>query len=224
MASNGITARRSFHRIWIAGKKSLVKRAPDLPGANELKRPMTLWTEALGSISHTIYELTAQISWKTTCLLWHEKMMTHITSHSFASMQCHMSTSDFTGQFASLINWLSYQKVQNKHKHQSFASLALCAEKLPTRWLHHREQGWGLLSQLLPFRYFPNFSAFSKHTLDIEYHMNICHRSWAAATPVKYEFDLKNLKENFARSKILLMEKLTNGALVTPHPRRAVSI
>ena len=28
MASNGITARRSFHRIWIAGKKPLVKRAP----------------------------------------------------------------------------------------------------------------------------------------------------------------------------------------------------
>ena len=28
MASNGITARRIFHRIWIAGKKSLVKRAP----------------------------------------------------------------------------------------------------------------------------------------------------------------------------------------------------
>ena len=28
MASNGIMARRSFHRIWIAGKKTLVKRAP----------------------------------------------------------------------------------------------------------------------------------------------------------------------------------------------------
>ena len=28
MASNGITARRIFHRIWIAGKKWLVKRAP----------------------------------------------------------------------------------------------------------------------------------------------------------------------------------------------------
>ena len=28
MTDNGITARRSFHRIWIAGKKSLVKRAP----------------------------------------------------------------------------------------------------------------------------------------------------------------------------------------------------
>ena len=29
MASNGIMARRSFHRIWIAGKKTLVKRVPD---------------------------------------------------------------------------------------------------------------------------------------------------------------------------------------------------
>ena len=29
IASSGITARRSFHRIWIAGKKTLVKRAPE---------------------------------------------------------------------------------------------------------------------------------------------------------------------------------------------------
>ena len=28
MASNGVMARRSFHRVWIAGKKPLVKRAP----------------------------------------------------------------------------------------------------------------------------------------------------------------------------------------------------
>ena len=28
MASNGVMARRSFHRIWIVGKKTLVKRAP----------------------------------------------------------------------------------------------------------------------------------------------------------------------------------------------------
>ena len=31
MAGNGITARRNFYRIWIAGKKSLVKRAPAQP-------------------------------------------------------------------------------------------------------------------------------------------------------------------------------------------------
>ena len=30
MASNGIMARQSLHRIWIAGKKPLVKWAPDL--------------------------------------------------------------------------------------------------------------------------------------------------------------------------------------------------
>ena len=29
IAGNGVMAKRSFHRIWIAGKKLLVKRAPD---------------------------------------------------------------------------------------------------------------------------------------------------------------------------------------------------
>ena len=40
----------------------------------------------------------------------------------------------------------------------------------------------------------------------------------AAVTPVKYECDAKNLTGTFARSKILLMEELTNGVLVTPTP------
>ena len=35
-------------------------------------------------------------------------------------------------------------------------------------------------------------------------------------TPVKYEWDLKNITDTFARSTILLTEKLTNGTLVTP--------
>ena len=35
------------------------------------------------------------------------------------------------------------------------------------------QQGWGLLSQFPPFRYFPNFSALSKQTSDIEYHVCI---------------------------------------------------
>ena len=35
-------------------------------------------------------------------------------------------------------------------------------------------------------------------------------------TPVKYEWDLKNVTDTFARSTILLTEKLTNGTLVTP--------
>ena len=45
-----------------------------------------------------------------------------------------------------------------------------------------------------------------------------CRRSSAAVTPVKYECDANNLTGPFARSKILLTEKLTNGALVTPTP------
>ena len=44
----------------------------------------------------------------------------------------------------------------------------------------------------------------------------------AAVTPVKYECDSKNLTGTFARSKILLVEKLTNGALVTPTLGRRV--
>ena len=45
-----------------------------------------------------------------------------------------------------------------------------------------------------------------------------CRRSAAAVTLVKYECDSGNLTGNFARSKILITEKLANGALVTPTP------
>ena len=34
-------------------------------------------------------------------------------------------------------------------------------------------QGWGLLSQFSPFRYFPKFSALSKHTLTVRYRVYI---------------------------------------------------
>ena len=46
----------------------------------------------------------------------------------------------------------------------------------------------------------------------------MCCRSSAAVTPVKFECDANNLTGTFARSIILLTEKLTNGALVTPTP------
>ena len=34
-------------------------------------------------------------------------------------------------------------------------------------------QGWGLISQFSPFRYFPHFPLFSKQTVAIEYHVYI---------------------------------------------------
>ena len=45
-----------------------------------------------------------------------------------------------------------------------------------------------------------------------------CCRSSAAMTAVKYECDANNLTGTFVRSNILLTEKLTNEALVTPTP------
>ena len=59
-------------------------------------------------------------------------------------------------------------------------------------------------------RYFSNISASSKHTLAIVYQVYIWH--------VKNECDSNNLTDIFEISKILLMEKLTNGNLVTPTP------
>ena len=86
-----------------------------------------------------------------------------------------------------------------------------------------QQLGWGLLSQFPPFRYFPNFSASPKYMLAIvnlyiTFKFDWCCRSSAAVTPVKYECDANNLTGTLTASKILLTEKLTNGALVTPTP------
>ena len=82
-------------------------------------------------------------------------------------------------------------------------------------------QGWGLLSWFSLSRYFPKFSALSKHMLTIGYHVYIfdrCRHSSAAVAPVKYKCDSNNLRVTFTRSNILLTEKLKNGTLVTPTP------
>ena len=83
-------------------------------------------------------------------------------------------------------------------------------------------QGWGLLSQFPPFRYFPIFFSIVKphvsYWISRLYLAGVAAAHAAAVTPVKYGCDSKNLTCAFARSKILLTEKLTNGALVTPTP------
>ena len=45
------------------------------------------------------------------------------------------------------------------------------------------------------------------------------HKSHCSLTPVKYEWDSKSLTGTSAKSKMLFMEKLTNGALVAPTPK-----
>ena len=54
------------------------------------------------------------------------------------------------------------------------------------------------------------------YMLNITFIFDRCHRNSATVTPVKYKCDSKNLRGIFSRSKSLLMEKLANGALVTP--------
>ena len=58
----------------------------------------------------------------------------------------------------------------------------------------------------------------SEHQLCVVFIFDRCRRSSAAVAPVKYKCYLNNLGGTFARSKILLTEKLTNRALVTATP------
>ena len=44
----------------------------------------------------------------------------------------------------------------------------------------------------------------------------MCHRSWAAKTPIIFERDQNDLSFTFAKSKFPVTEKLVNEALVTP--------
>ena len=61
------------------------------------------------------------------------------------------------------------------------------------------------------------------HCLHLSVCLSVCpsicvRRPRAAVAPVKYKCDSSYIRCTCARSKILLMEKLTNGALVTPTP------
>ena len=58
----------------------------------------------------------------------------------------------------------------------------------------------------------------TRKLLNITFILDRCCRSSAAVAPAKYKCDTNNLRSTFQRSEILLMEKLTNGALVTPTP------
>ena len=47
-----------------------------------------------------------------------------------------------------------------------------------------------------------------------------CRRSSAAATPIKYECDAKNVTGTFARSKIFAYGKINERSFSNPHPWR----
>ena len=93
-------------------------------------------------------------------------------------------------------------------------------------WHGMRSSGVGVTKPMFSVPLFSTFSVIVKTS--VSYWISRLYlagvaaaqlrRHCAAATPVKYECDSGNLTGNFARSKILLTEKLANGALVTPTP------
>ena len=92
--------------------------------------------------------------------------------------------------------------------------------QLPNRFNIWHRQGVGDTKPFPPFRYFPNFSALSNthYLLKITFIFDKCRSSSATVAPVKYKCESNDLRDTFARSKTLLTETLTNGALVTPQP------
>ena len=83
---------------------------------------------------------------------------------------------------------------------------------------------WPGVGVTKPISSVPLFSIFFQYYHNTSYLLNItfifdrCRSSSAAVASVKYKCDSNNLRGSFGRSKILLTEKLTNGALVTPTP------
>ena len=86
---------------------------------------------------------------------------------------------------------------------------------------HHTPLGWGLLSQFPPFRYFPNFSSLSKHTLTVKYRIYIWQvspqLSCGDTCQIWMWFDESNMYfceiENFAYGEI------NERSFSNPHPR-----
>ena len=77
---------------------------------------------------------------------------------------------------------------------------------------------WGLLSQFPPYCYFLQHHPNICWPFNITFIFDMCRRSSAAVTHVKYECDAKNLTGTFTGPKIFLTEKLRNRALVTSNP------
>ena len=118
MASNGITARRNFHRIWIAGKKSLVKRAP-------------------GPILQMIYELITHfvaiylyITWKIVIQSSHN--FAHVTT---VKLSLYVQICDYITSLESKLEQKEFSKDFNyevtKHLCNGSHRTISCSHELP---------------------------------------------------------------------------------------------
>ena len=82
-------------------------------------------------------------------------------------------------------------------------------------------QGWGLLSQFPPFRYFRNFSALSKHTLDIEHHVYIWQVSpqLSCCDTCQVWMWIKESNSYFCEIENFAYGETNERSFSNPHPR-----
>ena len=80
--------------------------------------------------------------------------------------------------------------------------------------------GWGLLSPFSPFRYIPNFSVLSKHTLDIEYHGNVWQVSLqlSCGDTCQIWMWFKESKRYFCKFENFAYGEIDERSLSNPHP------
>ena len=79
--------------------------------------------------------------------------------------------------------------------------------------------GGGVTKPIFPVPFFFHFFQNFQNTLYlyiITFIFDMCHCSWAAETPDKYERDLKYPTYTFGESNFGVTENMTNGALLTP--------
>ena len=136
----------------------------------------------------------------------------------------------------------------DQRKHQSSLHWPLCGEftgtgEFPAQrpsytenvsiwWRHHvsviytftlaiwGNLGWGLLSEFLPFRYFLKFSALSKHTLAIEYHVNIWQvlPQLSCGDTCQIWMWFKESERNFCNIENFAYGEIDERSFSNPHP------
>ena len=95
------------------------------------------------------------------------------------------------------------------------------AENVAIWWHYHGILlGWGLLSQFPPFRYFPNFSALSKHPFVLEYHVYIWQVSpqLSCGDSCQIWMWLKESNSYFCKIENFAYGEINERSFSNPHP------
>ena len=91
--------------------------------------------------------------------------------------------------------------------------------------MQHTVQGWGLLSQFPPFRYFLNFPALLKYILAIEYHVYIwqvsTQRSCGDICQIWMWF--KDTDSYFCKIENFAYGEINERSFSNPHPRALIT-